>query len=42
MIRGREFTVLDTQDAPPVAIINQAMAWRYWTLTRIRSASVLR
>ena len=30
MIRGREFTEFDTASAPRVAIINQAMARRYW------------
>ena len=30
VIRGREFTVRDTRDAPPVAIVNQAMARRYF------------
>jgi len=30
VIRGREFTVRDTQDTPLVAVINEAMARRYW------------
>ena len=30
VIRGRTFTVLDDQSAPPVVIINQAMAKEYW------------
>jgi putative ABC transport system permease protein len=31
VIRGREFTVRDNQNTPPVAIINEAMARRYWS-----------
>jgi putative ABC transport system permease protein len=30
VIRGREFSPRDTRDSPPVAIINDAMARRYW------------
>jgi putative ABC transport system permease protein len=30
VIRGREFTSRDNLDAPPVAIINEAMARRFW------------
>jgi predicted permease len=30
VIRGRTFTTLDDQSAPPVVIINQAMAKEYW------------
>ena len=30
VIRGREFTARDNRDAPPVAIINEAMARRFW------------
>jgi putative ABC transport system permease protein len=30
VIRGREFTTLDNRDALPVAIINDAMARRFW------------
>jgi putative ABC transport system permease protein len=30
MIRGREFTVRDNDQAPPVVIINEAMARMYW------------
>jgi putative ABC transport system permease protein len=30
LIRGRDFTPFDTAASPPVVIINQAMAARYW------------
>jgi putative ABC transport system permease protein len=30
LLRGREFTEADTKDAPGVAIINQAMAEKFW------------
>src|SRR5689334_15641396 len=30
VIRGRTFTTLDTKAAPPVVVINQAMAKQYW------------
>jgi putative ABC transport system permease protein len=30
LIRGRGFTEADTLDAPPVAVINETMARRYW------------
>ncbi len=30
MLEGREFTKRDTQDAPGVAVISEAMAHRYW------------
>ena len=30
VVRGREFTPRDNRDAPPVAIINEAMARRFW------------
>ena len=30
VVRGREFTARDTREAPPVVIINEAMARRYW------------
>jgi len=30
VVRGREFTARDTLQAPPVVIINEAMARRYW------------
>lgn len=41
VIRGREFTVRDTQDTPPVAIINEAMGGGTFP-TRTRSASASR
>ena len=30
IVRGRAFTERDNAGAPPVVIINEAMAWRYW------------
>jgi predicted permease len=30
ILRGRDFTAADTAGAPPVAIVNQAMARKYW------------
>jgi putative ABC transport system permease protein len=30
MIEGREFTAADTKDAPPVAIVNESMAKKWW------------
>jgi putative ABC transport system permease protein len=30
LVKGRDFTPLDTAASPPVVIINQAMAARYW------------
>ena len=30
MVAGREFTLRDTVDAPGVALINEAMAARFW------------
>jgi predicted permease len=30
LIRGRDFTPTDTQDAPAVAIVNQGFAQKYW------------
>jgi hypothetical protein len=30
LVRGREFAPQDTKDAPPVVIVNDAMARRYW------------
>jgi predicted permease len=30
LLRGRDFTDFDNEKAPPVAIINQAMAEKYW------------
>jgi len=30
VLRGREFTARDTEDAPPVVVINEEMARRFW------------
>ena len=30
MIRGRQFAASDREGMPPVAIVNQAMARRFW------------
>jgi macrolide transport system ATP-binding/permease protein len=30
LVEGREFTAQDTAEAPPVVIVNQALARRYW------------
>jgi putative ABC transport system permease protein len=30
VLRGREFTTHDTEDAPPVVVINEEMARRFW------------
>ncbi|MEJ2236891.1 MAG: ABC transporter permease [Gemmatimonadales bacterium] len=31
LLAGRDFTTADTKDAPPVIVINRAMADRYWS-----------
>jgi hypothetical protein len=30
MLRGHHFLNSDTEDSPPIAIITEAMAGRYW------------
>jgi putative ABC transport system permease protein len=30
VVRGREFTARDNRDTPPVAVVNEAMARRFW------------
>jgi putative ABC transport system permease protein len=31
LLSGRDFSALDSEDAPPVIVVNRAMADRYWT-----------
>src|SRR6266545_3611906 len=42
LAQGREFTARDTADAPPVAIVNEAAAHRYWPGQEVVGKRIIR